>query len=114
RGARRRWVLWGVAAFLAIASHPYGALVFASQALFVLASRRRVREAIWPFAAVAVAATPMWRSDLILAGRFDVGVGGGGQKLGTPTSVFGYLDQVAGDFTAGYEAVLIVALVLAL
>jgi hypothetical protein len=114
RGGRRRWVLWGVAAFLAIASHPYGALVFASQALFVLASRRRVREAIWPFAAVAVAATPMWRSDLILAGRFDVGVGGGGQKLGTPTSVFGYLDQVAGDFTAGYEAVLIVALVLAL
>jgi hypothetical protein len=114
RGGRRRWTLWGVAALLVIASHPYGALVFASQGLFVLADRRRLREAIWPFAAVAVLATPMWRSDLVLASRFDVGVGGGGDKLGTPSSVLDYLDRVAGDFTAGYQGVLIVALVLAL
>ena len=114
RGGRRRWALWGGAAFLAIACHPYGALVFASQGLFVLVGRRRIRDALWPFGVVAVLGTPMWRSDLVLAGRFDVGVGGGGEKLGTPTSVLDYLDHVAGDFTAGYQAVLIVALLLAL
>jgi hypothetical protein len=113
-GGRRRWTLWAAAAFLAVASHPYGALVFASQGLFVLLGRRRLREAFAPFAAVTVLAIPMWRSDLVLAGRFDVGVGGGGTKLGTPTSVLDYLDRVAGDFTAGYRAVLVVALVLAL
>jgi hypothetical protein len=114
RGGRRQWALWAAAAVLAVASHPYGALVFASQGLFVLLQRKRIREALWPFGAVAVVGIPMWRSDLVLAGRFDVGVGGGGGKLGTPTSVLDYLDRVAGDFTAGYQAVLIVALVLAL
>jgi Dolichyl-phosphate-mannose-protein mannosyltransferase len=114
RGGRRRWACWGVAAFLAIASHPYGALVFASQGLFVLAGRRRIREALWPFGAVAVLATPMWRSDIVLAGRFDVGVGGGGDKLGSPGSVLDYFDHVAGDFTAGYQVPLIAALLLAL
>ena len=37
---------------------------------------------------------PFWLADLVLAGRFDVGVGGGGEKLGGPLSVLGYLGHV--------------------
>jgi hypothetical protein len=60
-----------------------------------------------------VAGIPFWRADLVLAGRFEVSVGGGGEKLGGPVSVLRYLHQVAGDFTAGYAAVLTVVLVAA-
>ncbi len=52
-------------------------------------------------AAVGVLGIPFWLADLVLAGRFDVGVGGGGDKLGGPLSVLGYLGRAAGDFTAG-------------
>ncbi len=103
-GGWRRWCLWGVTILLTLAVHPYGALVIASQGAFVLASRRRIREAVAAFAVVAVAAAPLWRADLVLAGRFDVGVGGGGAKLGGPISVFRYLKNVAGDFSIGYGA----------
>src|SRR5947199_365623 len=90
-GGRRSWALWAVAAFLTAASHPYGAIVIASQALhIVLAHRNRIREAIPAFAAVAVLGIPFWRSDLVLAGRFDVGVGPGGEKLGGPGAVLRY------------------------
>ena len=55
-------------------------------------SRARAREAAFvAFAAVAVLGSPFWRSDLVLAGRFDVGVGGGGQKLDGPRAVLRYL-----------------------
>src|SRR5205823_14768988 len=54
-----------------------------------------------------------WRSDVVLAGRFDVGVGPGGQKLGSPGAVLRYFWDVAGDFTAGYAAVLVPVLLLA-
>ncbi len=33
----------------------------------------------------AVLGIPFWLTDLVLAGRFDVGVGGGGEKLGGPS-----------------------------
>jgi hypothetical protein len=55
---------------------------------------------------VAVVCTPFWRTDLVLAGRFDVGVGGGGDKLGGPLPVAKYLTTVAGDFSSGYLLVL--------
>ena len=55
---------------------------------------------------------PFWRTDLVLAGRFDVGVGGGGEKLGTPFDVLRYLWATLGDFTAGYTPVLVVVAVL--
>ena len=55
---------------------------------------------------VAVLCTPFWYSDLVLAGRFDVGVGGGGKKLVGPLAVFDYLGHVAGDFTAGFTIAL--------
>ena len=97
-GGRRRWVLWGIAVLATLASHPYGVLVLASQGLFVLLLRQRLREAIWAFAAVLVAGTPFWVADLVLSRRFDVGVGGGGAKLGAPGPVARYLRFVAGDF----------------
>ena len=57
---------------------------------------------------------PFWLTDLVLAGRFDVGVGGGGAKLGGPWAVVTYLWQTAGDFSTGRWPVLVVVLLLAL
>jgi hypothetical protein len=110
----RAWILWGILMLLAIASHPYGALVLGSQGLYVLLTRRRLRQAIPAFATVFVLAIPLWRSSLVLASRFDVGVGGGGGKLRTPHEVFAYLWHVAGDSSTGYTGALVVVLVLAL
>ena len=113
RGGRRAWALWGLAFLATVATHPYGAIVLATQGLFVLVARRRVREALVAIAVVTVAATPFWLTDLVLARRFEVGVGGGGDKLGGPLSVLSYLYHVAGDFTAGYRPVLIPVLLTA-
>jgi hypothetical protein len=101
RGGRRRFALWAAAVLLCVATHPYGVLVLGSQAVFVLLVRERVREAAAGFAAVAVLGVPFWLTDLVLADRFDVGVGGRGEKLGGPLPVLEYLGRVAGDFTAG-------------
>lgn len=100
-GGRRRWAAWAGVTLLMIATHPYGALVLASQGLFVLLVRDRLREAVAAFAGVGVMGIPFWIADLVLAGRFDVGLGPGGAKLGRPDRVIGYLGQVAGDFSAG-------------
>jgi hypothetical protein len=107
-GGRRSWVLWGAAVLATVATHPYGALVLASQALYVLLARQRVREALVGFGAVAVLGIPFWITDLVLAGRFDVGLGGGGEKLGDPTAILGYLRQVGEDFSAGPVALPVV------
>lgn len=112
RGGRRAWALWAVTILLAISSHAYGALVLGSQGLYVLLRRGRLRQATVAFAVVAVLALPLWRSSLVLAQRFDVGVGSGG-KLGSPGSVARYLYRVAGDFSSGYGGVLVVVLLLA-
>jgi hypothetical protein len=114
-GSWGRWTLWGLAIVATVATHPYGALVLASQGIFVLLRLRgsRLRAAVAAFAAVGVVCIPFWRTDLVLAGRFDVSVGGGGQKLGGPLPVLRYLKTVAGDFSAGYGAVLVVVLALA-
>jgi hypothetical protein len=105
----RSWWLWTLATVLMVASHAYGALVFAAHGLYVLLSRTRVREAIGYGALVVVLGSPMWRSDFVLAERFDVGVGRGGAKLHGPLSVLRYLRQVAADFTAGYRLALALA-----
>src|SRR5437588_1602502 len=112
-GGGRRWALWALAVLATIATHPYGALVLASQGLYVLLRRVRLREAVVAFAAVLVAGVPSWRTDFVLAGRFDVGVGGGGGKLGGPIPVLKYLWAVAGDLSAGYRPVLVVLLLVA-
>jgi hypothetical protein len=113
RGGRWRWALWGALCVLTVAVHPYGALVFASQWLYVVVIRSRVRESIVPFALVGIACAPFWYSDLVLASRFDVGLGGGGAKLSNPLDVLRYLFRTAGDFSAGYLLALLVVLALA-
>jgi Dolichyl-phosphate-mannose-protein mannosyltransferase len=110
-GGRRAWAIWALAILTTIATHPYGVLVLASQGIYV-ALRRRLREGALAFAAVAVLGIPFWRSDAVLAGRFDVGVGGGGSRLLAPWHVVEYLWEVAGDFSAGWWFVLAVVLAL--
>jgi len=115
RGTWRSWGAWGIAILLAVASHPYGALVLAAQGVFVLLARReRLRQATIAFAAVAVVGTPFWLADLVLAGRFDVGVGGRGATLGGPWAIVTYLWQTAGDFSSGRWPALAVVLAFAL
>ena len=115
RGKWRPWGAWGIAILLAIASHPYGALVLAAQATFVVVARReRLRQATIAFTAVAVTGAPFWITDLVLAGRFDVGVGGRGTKLGGPWAIVTYLWQTAGDFSTGRWPALAVVLACAL
>jgi len=113
RGDRRSWAWWALAILATVATHPYGAIVIATQAVFIVIARRdRFRQALVAFAAVGVLGIPFWLTDLVLAGRFEVGVGGGGEKLGGPWPVFVYLWRVLGDFTAGWWPVLIVVVVL--
>jgi hypothetical protein len=114
RGGRRAWALWAIAILACVATHPYGALVLASQGLYVLFDRRRLREALVAGFAVLVAGIPFWRTDLVLAGRFDVGVGGGGTKLGAPVPVLRYLRMAFGDLSVGYTAGFLVVCALAI
>ena len=100
RGGRKAWALWALAILATVATHPYGALVLASQGVFVaVAHRDRLRAALWAFGAVAVLGIPFWLTDLVLAGRFDAGVGGGGSAR---LDVVSYVWDAAGDFTAGF------------
>jgi len=113
RRTRGAWVLWAAVVLVCVASHPYGALVLASQAVFVLATRVPVRTALPPFVAVAILGVPFWRTDLVLAGRFDVGVGRGAGTLGDPESIAVYFKNVAGDFTTGVTGLVAIVVLLA-
>ncbi len=113
RRGRTAWTLWVLATLACIATHPYGALLLASQGLYVVLLRR-ARIALPAFAVVSLLAIPFWRTDFVLAGRFDVGVGGGGARLGGPTAVGRYLARVAGDFTGGWTIARVLVLTLAL
>jgi uncharacterized membrane protein len=104
RGGTRRFALWGGALVLMLATHPYAVLVVAAQGLFVVLRRRRVRAALLTLALVGIVGTPFWLADVVLRDRFDVGVGGGGPQLGSPSSVAHYFWWVAGDFSAGHHA----------
>ena len=101
-GGRRRFALWGVALVLLLATHPYAVLVVGAQLLYVVLRRQHIREALTTLGAVAVVGIPFWWADIVLRNRFDVGVGGGGEKLGSPGSVLHYLWWVSGDFSAGH------------
>src|SRR6266511_6061296 len=103
-GRRRHFALWGLALLAVLASHPYAVLVIAAQGLFVVSRRERVRDALVTLAVVGVVGIPFWWADLVLRNRFDVGVGGGGPRLGSPRSVLRYLWWVSGDFSAGHRA----------
>ena len=114
RGGALRFTAWGAVAVACVASHPYGALVLASQGLYVLVVRERIRSALLAFAAVAVVGIPFWLADLRLANRFDVGVAGAsGGKLGAPLPVLEYLSDVVGDFSVGWWVLRAPVLVLA-
>jgi hypothetical protein len=114
RGGRGAWALWVATALLMVAAHPYGVLVLGGQGLYVLVSRReRIRSAAIAGAFVLVLGIPFWLTDLVLAGRFDVGVGGGGAKLGGPTAVLRYFWHSAGDASAGWWPVTVLAVVAA-
>jgi hypothetical protein len=109
RGGRGPWALWVAATLTMVATHPYGALVVAAQGAYVVVARReRLREALWAFGAVGVLGIPFWLTDLVLAGRFDAGVDGGG-RLG----IAEYLWQAAGDFTAPFPVLPAVLVALA-
>ena len=103
---RLSWSLWAVAMLLTIASHQYGAFVLAIEALYLIVARLRWSARLLPgtiaIAIVVVAALPVWRSTLVLASRFDVGIGGGGSQLGGPIPVLEYLRSSLGDFVAGW------------
>ncbi|MFN2469742.1 MAG: hypothetical protein ABR583_01910 [Gaiellaceae bacterium] len=101
-GGARRWAVWGLAALATASAHPYGALSLAAQGAFVLVIRERVREAMVAFGAVAVAGIPFWYTDVVLARRLEVGLGGGGERLDGPLDVLVYLGRTVGDFSAGW------------
>ncbi len=106
-GTARAWAAWVLVTLMMVAAHPYGALVLASQAAFVLACRRdRLGQAARAGAAALVLGVPFWLTDLVLADRFDVGVGSGGARLGGPGAVVEYLWRAAGNFSAGWWWVL--------
>ena len=110
RGGRGRWALWVLAALLTVATHPYGILLLGGQAAFVLVAHRdRLRDAVLAGGAVLVLGIPFWLTDLVLADRFDVGVGGGGRKLGGPEAIARYLWRSAGDTSAGWWPVTLAA-----
>jgi hypothetical protein len=96
----RRFAAWGASLVLVLASHPYSVLFVGAQVLFVLLRRRHLRPALLTLAAVAVVALPFWWADVVLRNRFDVGIGGGGRRLGSPGAVLRYLWSVAGDFSS--------------
>jgi Dolichyl-phosphate-mannose-protein mannosyltransferase len=103
RGGRRRFALWALALLATLASHPYAVLVLGSQAVYTALRRERLRAAALTLAAVALCALPFWRADLVLRDRFDVGLGGGGTRLGSPSAVARYFWWVSGDFSAGHH-----------
>jgi hypothetical protein len=103
RGGRGAWALWVATALLTVAAHPYGVLMLGGQGLYVLVARRdRIHDAAIAGAFVLVLGIPFWLTDLVLVDRFDVGVGGGGAKLGGPWAVVRYLWRSAGDASAGW------------
>ena len=112
RGGRGRWALWVVAALLTVAAHPYGVLLLAGQGAYVLAvtagpaPARRCSRAR-PCSSLGI---PFWLTDLVLADRFEVGVGGGGEKLGGPRRVRALLLALRGDATAGWWPVTLAVL----
>lgn len=119
RGTRARWIAWAVATLALLATQPYGALVLASQAVYVVVRRRRrpfpARRALVAFLAVTILATPLWRTYYVLANRFEVGFGErNGSKLGSPVGVLEYLWETLGDFTAGWWPVGLAAGIVAL
>lgn len=118
RNSRLSWAAWALAVYATLASHQYGLFALAAQVLFVVYLRLRGRASLVPgavaLAAVIGVAVPLWRSSLVLASRFDVGVGGDGTQLGGPLRMLEYLRSTIGDFVAGWTLVLVAVCALAI
>ena len=117
---RRRpldWGLWGLALLATLSCHQYGAFILGIEVVFAAVLWRRDRfplvAPLVALVAVVAAAAPIWRSNLVLASRFDVGVGDGGTQLGGPLPVLEYLRSALGDFVAGWLAVFAIVCALA-
>jgi hypothetical protein len=112
RNGRGSWALWAVAAYATLASHQYGVFVLGAQVAYVAVLRWKGRARLLPggiaLGAVLLAAIPLWRSNLVLASRFDLGVGDGGTELGGPLPVLEYLRSALGDFVAGWTILFVV------
>jgi hypothetical protein len=114
-----RWVAWSAATLALLAAQPYGALVLAAQVVYVGALRLRrpfpLRNALVALVAVVVLAGPLWRTYLLLASRFEVGLGErNGSELGSPVDVVEYVWAVMGDFVGGWDWVTAIVAVVAL
>ncbi len=115
RPGRREWAMWVLATLTMVAAHPYGVLVLAGQLAFVVLMRRdRLGSLTKATCAVIVLGIPFWLTDLVLASRFDVGVGAGGDRLGGPLAVGRYFWRTAGDMSAGWWPLTAVAVALAI
>jgi hypothetical protein len=105
RGDRLRWAAWVTATLAAIASHPFGAFVLATQAAFVLVRWRRER--VSPLAAglsvlvVVVLATPLWFAYARLSERYRSAPDEDRGGLG-PGELARYVRRVLGDFSVGW------------
>lgn len=105
RGDRLHWAAWVTATLAAVASHPFGAFVLATQAVFVLARWRRER--LSPLAAglsllaVVVLATPLWLAYARLSERYRSAPDEDRGGLG-PTELARYVRRVLGDFSVGW------------
>jgi hypothetical protein len=113
---RLSWTLWALAMLATVATHQYGAFVLAIQIAYLLIARWRGQARLMPatiaLAVVLVGAIPAWRSTLVLASRFEVGVGDG-SMLGGPWPVLQYLRSSFGDFVAGWTVVFAIVCALA-
>jgi uncharacterized membrane protein len=87
----RDWVFWWLASLGVLAAHPYGAFVLGAGIAAVLASGPRDRRNWLVCAVPVVLALPFWIGDLVLRSRFDVGVGGGGESLGSLHAISRFL-----------------------
>ena len=102
-GGRLRWAAWIAATLLCIAAHPYGALVLATQAVYVAArgcgsARRRVVRDRPRAGHPVLAHRPRARRPLRDRRRRRRR-----RRLGSPLDVLALPRRTFGDFTAGYR-----------
>ena len=106
RGGRRAGRSGAVAMLATIATHPYGALVLASQGVYVLARARSAGGDRRDRASSPCSARPSGTATSSSPGRFEVGVGGGGRSSAGRSPCSTISSHVAGDFTAGFTTAL--------
>jgi hypothetical protein len=107
RRTRRAAVIAAAGAWFLPASHPFGVVLVAAEAIVaaILWRGRSIREAL-PVAAVGLAMVPFAYADLRLADRFGAGLSGHGELV-TPQRAATVLVRALGGFAGGREPVFI-------